>query len=466
MTSKRFAVPLRALMLAAIVLVPRASGGAMTEERLADPQFGAVAVYRSGAPPKGLLWLWSDRGGWDSDMKKTAEAIAGLDYVVAGIDTPDYLKNLASAGDSCAEVAKPLLALGATLANRFGVSTTLAPIILGFGAGADLTYAALAQASPAAYHAGISVNFCPRLAVPKNLCAGRTLKAVSDAKGMRLVPSADLGNGWFLFQSGGFCAPDARAFVAKIDNAKWVDVRGSETETIARNPGQSQLLALLQWLAPAIAGQVEVQSDLGDLPLREVPAAPNNNDLMAVMLSGDGGWAALDRGVAAQLAGRGVPVVGWDSLSYFWNAKTPERAAADLARVIRHYAQAWHKSEVILIGYSFGADVLPFMATRLPPDLHSQVQEIAMLGLGKAATFEFHLSDWLGSDGAHGLPTAPEVARIAWTKRLCLYGAEETDSGCPELANWSVIVVRAPGDHHFNGDYASLVKRILDPLRP
>jgi type IV secretory pathway VirJ component len=435
----------------------------VTEETLADPLFGAITVYRSGEKPKGLLWVWSDSTGWDSEMRKTAEAMAGLSYVVAGADTPDSLRHLASEGGSCTDVAKPVLALGAKLADRFGISGSLAPIVLGFGAGADLTYAALAQALPTAFHAGISVNFCPRFAVPKNLCAGRTLKTVSDAEGMRLVPSADLGSGWFLFQSEGICTPDARAFAADIGNANWVDLQGSELETIARAPAQSELLALLQWLDPDIAGQIQAKSDLGDLPLREIPAAKGSDDRMAVMLSGDGGWAALDRGIAAQLADRGIPVVGWDSLSYFWNTKTPERAAADLERVIRHYSQAWHKSEVILIGYSFGAGVLPFMTSRLPPDLHGKVQEMALLGLGKRAMFEFHLRDWLGS-GAQGLPTAPEVARISWTKRLCLHGAEETESGCPELANRGVAVVRLPGDHHFNGDCASLVKRILDPL--
>jgi type IV secretory pathway VirJ component len=41
---------------------------------------------------------------------------------------------------------------------------------------------------------------------------------------------------------------------------------------------------------------------------------------MAVMYSGDGGWVGLDRDVAAVLAKAGVPVVGIDSLSYFWSA--------------------------------------------------------------------------------------------------------------------------------------------------
>ena len=52
-------------------------------------------------------------------------------------------------------------------------------------------------------------------------------------------------------------------------------------------------------------------------------------DPLAVVLSGDGGWSGVDREVAKVLAGRhGVPVVGLDTLEYFWNGRTPEAAAS------------------------------------------------------------------------------------------------------------------------------------------
>ena len=37
--------------------------------------------------------------------------------------------------------------------------------------------------------------------------------------------------------------------------------------------------------------------------------------------------------------------------------------------------------KVVLIGYSLGADVLPFMASRLKPDLVNRVVLIALLGI-------------------------------------------------------------------------------------
>jgi len=47
-----------------------------------------------------------------------------------------------------------------------------------------------------------------------------------------------------------------------------------------------------------------------------------------------------------------------------------EATARDLARVIEHYTRTWNKPRVLLIGYSQGADVLPFLVNRLPEEIH------------------------------------------------------------------------------------------------
>ena len=73
---------------------------------------------------------------------------------------------------------------------------------------------------------------------------------------------------------------------------------------------------------PAVAAQPgRVGADLGlvELPVTQASSAP-----MVVFMSGDGGWAALDKGLSAQLQAHGMPVVGWSSLSYYWKKKTPD----------------------------------------------------------------------------------------------------------------------------------------------
>jgi type IV secretory pathway VirJ component len=151
-------------------------------------------------------------------------------------------------------------------------------------------------------------------------------------------------------------------------------------------------------------------------------------------------------------------VVGWSSLRYFWTPRAPEQAARDLARVVDHYSEAWGRPSVVLIGYSFGADVLPFLAARLPEATVAKVRSVVLLGLSRNATFEFHVTGWIGGDGDSRYPTRPEIAKLR-TPVVCVVGEDEPDSACHGLPSRQVITVR--GGHHFGGDYDGLAERIL-----
>jgi type IV secretory pathway VirJ component len=184
--------------------------------------------------------------------------------------------------------------------------------------------------------------------------------------------------------------------------------------------------------------------------------------VLGVVVSGDGGWAGIDREIGEYLAGHGVAVVGLNSLQYFWKRKNPEVAAADLQRILNHYLTAWGKSRVILVGYSRGAEVLPFMTDRLPQDLRSKVLVVAMLGPTASVEFEFHVADWLGGSGEkNALPVRPEIDKLSGVRMLCFYGEEERDSLCPSLPAGLATAVPLKGAHHFGGDYAGIAQAIL-----
>jgi type IV secretory pathway VirJ component len=206
---------------------------------------------------------------------------------------------------------------------------------------------------------------------------------------------------------------------------------------------------------PAAAPTAEID----DLPLQEVHASAAAQEF-ALLLTGDGGWAGLDQELAARLAAEGVPTVALNSLKYFWTPRTPDRTAQDVARVLRHYLSAWHAQRVLMIGYSFGADVLPFVVNRLPPELRARVASVSLLGIDAHASFEVHVAEWVGGDQG-GPPTRPELAALKTVPVLCVYGEGETDSICPQLPPATVAREQIGSGHHFSGDYALLADRIL-----
>ena len=201
---------------------------------------------------------------------------------------------------------------------------------------------------------------------------------------------------------------------------------------------------------------------LGKIALYQPSAHPARGVLF---VSGDGGWAELDREVSAGLARRGIPVVGVNSLKYFWTGRTPEQTARDLGRIIRHYCALWEKEKAALIGYSLGADILPFAVNRLDDAVKSRVELIVLLGPGLQADFEFHLSDWLGSGSKSARPLMPEGLKLKDTRLLCCYGEHESGSLCPKLQGDNIKDVALSGAHHFGGNYAQIADTILNEIK-
>jgi len=138
--------------------------------------------------------------------------------------------------------------------------------------------------------------------------------------------------------------------------------------------------------------------------------------------------------MATSLAARGLPVVGLNSPDYLGTKRTPDGAAADLARLLEYYLARWHKEQVILIGYSHGANLAPFMVSRLSPQLRGRISFLALLSLESHASFEFHEADIITSMTHPGdLPVLPEVEKLRGMHLLCVMGRKDKESLCPSL---------------------------------
>ena len=223
-------------------------------------------------------------------------------------------------------------------------------------------------------------------------------------------------------------------------------------------------------LAVRASAQVSAPSSLralaSSLPITEVPA--DSGRTVALFLSGDGGWAGGDRAVAQGLARSGVAVVGLDLRKYLRAAhRTPESTARDAAQILDHYATAWHRDRLVLVGYSRGADLAPFVVSRLPEALRRRLALVALVGFADRASFEFHWEDLLHDVPRRtDLPTQPELDRIRGTPILCVYGASEKGSLCPSLDPSLARVVRHAGGHVLDASSgAAVAALVVDALR-
>ena len=93
------------------------------------------------------------------------------------------------------------------------------------------------------------------------------------------------------------------------------------------------------------------------------------------------------------------------------------------------------------------------------------MRAVALLGPGRTAEFELHLTDFLTSS-ADGRPILPDVEQLGATPIVCLYGREEAgESLCPLLrARPGATVVELAGAHHFGGDYGAVAREVVRAL--
>lgn len=206
----------------------------------------------------------------------------------------------------------------------------------------------------------------------------------------------------------------------------------------------------------------DLQLDL--LPIAK-PKQADQDKPFVVFMTGDGGWAELDKRVSGHMVHQGMPVVGWSTLTYFWKEKTPEQTTKDLVRILDYYSKQWHRNRVLLIGYSFGAEIVPFVINRLPAEYRQMVVGGAMFVPSTSSDFVIHVSDWVGNGSQGKYPTLPEVQQIHDVPLLCLYSEREDDDLCPLLSKQvNITVTQLMGGHNFGKQYGLVSKQILTSM--
>ncbi|GLU33606.1 hypothetical protein Busp01_34480 [Trinickia caryophylli] len=438
-------------------------GAQAADSRISGGRYGEVAVAWPQGELRGFVVLFSAGKGWTAADQQAADALAREGALTVGVDTERYAAALAAGGQACRQLVGDAEALSHQLERQLKSSRYFAPIVAGTGAGATLALHVLAQA-------------------PSNTVAGAVAldpAAVLDRRFHQCPPDPTVTRTSVL---PGFVETGAtsEAAVAATRQAVRSAVKeGADSPVFSRDKSDlsAPFLAkpprmfaanattradrLVGLVRPHLLTESGGEQDVSDLPLIELPAA-HPNGMLAIVMSGDGGWRDLDKTIGEELQKDGVSVVGWDSLRYFWSEKTPEQVTRDLSRVLRTYGARWHTKSIALIGYSFGADVMPFAYNRLPASLREKVALVSMLGLARGADFQVRVTGWLGMPASDkALQAKPEVDRLPAGIVQCFYGEGEEDTLCPTMAS-PREVIKMPGGHHFGGGYSGMEDKIMN----
>ncbi|MEJ1934352.1 AcvB/VirJ family lysyl-phosphatidylglycerol hydrolase, partial [Nostoc sp. NIES-2111] len=398
--------------------------------------------------------ILSDTAGITHLRRKQAETIAAEGVAAALVSSPALLDTLrASDDDDCHYPLGEFEDLSQIVQRTLAMPVYRWPVLLGFGLGGTVAYLSASQAPVNTSAGAVSVGVSDRLPSRLPFCDDHDRQVKLPDGEFQYPPRDDIPGRWIAVTPGP--DPIAERYVqADKDNSLIVETGGAE--------------AMFAQAAKAAIGLAATRTGtLDDLPIVELPADGKPRTL-AVFFSGDGGWRDIDKQIADYLSKHGVAVIGVDSLRYFWNRKTPEAIANDLGRIIAAYNLKWGTRDVALIGYSFGAGVIPFAYNRLPATQQRLVRLMALLAIDPKTSFEISVSGFLGVDNSDDVPVGPQVKQMdASSKIMCFYGADEdpAETGCllPELAQSSLV--KRPGKHHFDGEYEPIAQSILERIR-
>lgn len=421
----------------------------LPQDRVSVPDDGTMS---------GVVVIVSDANGWDMPEQAALETAVLGGAIGVGVDLRKWRAALSRETErDCLFLPADIEQLTRQLHRTHQAEFYRPPRILGFGQGGALALAIAAQTPNGSFAETIgetvAVDPTETIALPKPLCTPASRRETASGTAYGLSPGALPNPVRITFSQA--ADPKARSHAKSL--------RESHPDLVIAD-GEGGAARILSAETADLVARLKPDDAALDLPLVEELVSPQH-DTMAVLYSGDGGWRDINQRLSARLNENGVPVIGVDSLRYFWSEKTPEETAADLSEIVAHYRKRLGVSKVVLIGYSFGANILPKVYGLLPDQDSKSVTMLSLLALSHQADFEIAVSGWLGAAGSgkHGDPV-DHLATVDPGRIQCVYGLEEQDTACPALeprVKDGVDLIARPGGHHFDENYELIADRIV-----
>ncbi len=442
--------------------------------------FGKIIMYHPDSEPTSVALFVSGDGGWETGVVDMAKSIAAQGALVLGIDARHYKKSFGSQASKCLYPASDFENLSLMIQKKMQFSQYLKPVLVGYSYGATLIYGILAQAPANTFKGALALGFCPDIEMPKSLCEGTGLRShlAPDKKTYWLERTLDL-SAPFVALNGikDLNCPYAatRTFLEGMPKAKLITLpKVGHGFSVTANWLPQFKAAYNEILAePSFAEQKTIQNGLqneqkvaakklGFLPLTLIPAARKSDKPLVFFISGDGGWTSFDQSLAESLAKDGLPVVGLDAQKYFWKEKSPEQTAADISRSVDYYMQGWDRSEFVIVGFSFGASVVPFVVNRFATETRKHLKGIILLSPDEYADFEIHIADMLSLGRANGpYHVLAELNKIKELKPVCIFGSQEESELFVKLKSQNIKALAIPGGHHYNNNFSALSAAVV-----
>lgn len=180
-------------------------------------------------------------------------------------------------------------------------------------------------------------------------------------------------------------------------------------------------------------------------------------------ISGDAGFSSFTKKMGNSFQKKGFETIAMDTKKYFWIKKTPEQTSEDIGNCIENALENRPNQTVILVGFSFGADVAPFVYNLFSDNLKEKIQKVFVIGPSKSNDFEIHLNEYLGMEPKGSLPVVPQINEMKNVPVTVIL----SDFEYKYFPYWEIRLgsnyqmLHLSGDHHYNGNTERLVDTVV-----
>jgi type IV secretory pathway VirJ component len=471
---------MRALIVAfTICLMLSVKGFSVQTDTLIYRSIGKIIIYKPLSVPEEVVLFVSGDGGWNKGVIDMAKHVVSQGAMVAGIDIVDYYSKLKKLTNHCLYPASDFEQLSIIIQKKYRLHQYHKPILIGYSSGATFVYGLLAQAPSNTFKGAIALGFCPDIELDKPLCSGSGLKQhlIREGFSYYLESSEHLESPFIVLQGtkDQVCSYDAtKQYMKDMQEAELITLpkvgHGFSVEAnwlpqfldaykrMAKAPSYTEQKAAQNKLL-----QGQYAEPLPDyFPITLVPSAKTDSLPLVFMISGDGGWTSFDQTMGETFAEKGMPVIGLDAQKYFWNSKTPEETTGEIDTALRYYLGQWGRNRFIMVGYSFGASIVPFVINRIPADMQSLLAGSFCLSPEEYADFEIHITDMLSLGNSKDIyNVVEEIRRNKINQPVCIFGEEENAEERRKFSETGATVILQPGDHHYNNNPAGIAETII-----
>ena len=218
-------------------------------------------------------------------------------------------------------------------------------------------------------------------------------------------------------------------------------------------------------VAVALFGVAAVAGFFDRDPVRLFAARGAKRPVGVLYMSGDMGLRFGPAPYTTQaLAAQGITVVGINAPTTFRTRRTQTEIDAIVADGVRRALAETQADRLVLIGQSYGADIVQTGLAALPADLRAHVAGVVLVVPGTSVFFRADPTGlaYRGTPDSRGAAT---LARLDWTPVTCIYGVAERDSVCPHVHLRNLRAIAMPGGHFLNEDHAGLFGHVLAAVR-